>query len=160
MITGQAIIVWLAYLWLQAARVANAGSGGRLSLRARLARGWHSVTPTIRGTLLRALVICVAGTSLAATFTGWRVSIPHIQPFGWDARLHAFDLALHGGIPPWEVAHAMWPDALSPLLDWLYSRGCFLANVVLLAVLAVSPSGPRTQRVLVAPALWWLAGDL
>jgi hypothetical protein len=124
---------------------------------AGIRRGWPAARAELRPMALR-LTVIVGGAVLAASvFDGWRVSIQTVHPFAWDARLDAFDVALHG-TRPWLLAqsafaHPMARGWLPYVVEWVYSRGWFLANIVLLLAMALAPIGPRGQRVLVAHVL-------
>lgn len=122
-----------------------------------LSRNWSTARAEIRPLAIRVGVV-FGGTILVwAVFMGWRVSIPTVHPFAWDTRLDAVDVAVFG-VRPWLLAQAvLHQHATKSWLPYLiesgYSRGWFLANIALVLVLALHPTGPRSQRVLVAYVL-------
>lgn len=89
-----------------------------------------------------------------AVFTGWRVSLPSIQPFAWDPTLDRLDIALHGE-RPWKFVHAVVGviPGLPQALNEVYAKGWFIANGCVVLMLALSPLGARGQRVLLAYVL-------
>ena len=102
----------------------------------------------------RMALLLVLMNATFAVFTGWRVSLPFVQPFAWDPALDRLDIALHGS-RPWEAVHAVvgMVPGLPVVLNAVYAKGWFVANVGVVLMLAFSPLGPRGQRVLLAYVL-------
>lgn len=61
-----------------------------------------------------------------SVFSSWKVMIPDLQAFSWDASFAEWDRVLHGGIAPWQWLH--------PLLGrpWISSSINFVYNAWLL----------------------------
>ena len=111
-------VLWIVY----AVRATREGSGvAALWHGARMARG-EVARITLRVTVL---VGCTA--LVFSVLISWRVAIPTIQPFAWDATFDRWDVALHG-IRPWHLTHALLGHPLAkgwlpPLVDLAYSQG-------------------------------------
>jgi len=58
----------------------------------------------------------------SSVFTSFKVAIPQLAPFSWDPLLAQLDLALHGGVQPWEwLQPIMGHPALTSAISYLYN---------------------------------------
>ena len=147
------VCVAVAVLWaFSTTRALREGRGF-----AALWHGARMIRGDVASVTLRVVVVVGCAMLLVSVFTSWRVAIPTIHPFAWDAMFDRWDIALHG-VRPWISAHALldhpWARGWLPwLVDVAYSRGWYLANIGVVVVLCAGPVGPRGQRVLIAYVL-------
>jgi membrane-associated phospholipid phosphatase len=151
---GIFVLVFPTYWIVEVARSAK----NRIPLRQSIPAGGRRATALTFRLGLRFVTTLFLAILVCSMLEGWRVSIPAIHPFAWDARLDRLDAILHGGVRPWRLAHALMHSAvatdwLPDLVDWTYSKGWFFANIGILLTLPLGPVGPRGQRVLVAYVL-------
>lgn len=89
-------------------------------------------------------------------FSTWKIAIPRVQPFAWDAAFHRLDVAMHGGRMPWEwLQPALGHRPVTRFLDAVY---LLWHPVIGLTTAAVLWSGNRALRLrfLLASTLAWL----
>jgi len=120
---------------------------GRFRWRQRLLAGFPSM-------VLLAMLISI--------YSSWKVMIPQLNAFSWDAPFHAWDVALHAGQAPWQ-----W---LQPLLGtpWVTSAINAVYHIWLFVIYfafiwqAFSLGRPvlRTQFMLCFILLWALLGNV
>lgn len=150
-----------AFLWLRL--TAKDADGQWLTGRPGWALAWrrfrqHYLTPTrVAGALIAGLTVAVS----INVFGAWKLSIPRIHPFDWDARLAAFDRALHGGHYPWELLQPLLGHpAITNALDITYFTWLPLLAVVC-AWQAWSPRRDLRLRFFLSFVLVWiLLGDV
>jgi membrane-associated phospholipid phosphatase len=95
-------------------------------------------------------------------WTSWKVSIPEIVPFHWDAAFIAADRALLGGHDAWRLTHAVlgWP-LLTRLVDVLYLPAWGLQQSIVLPLAAIAPPGALRRRFIISYLLGWvLSGNV
>lgn len=60
----------------------------------------HHLRPVER--LLLAVPVIALVALFMSAFSSWKVMLPELAPFAWDARFERWDRALHGGVAPWQ----------------------------------------------------------
>lgn len=98
----------------------------------------------------------------AASFTAWKLSIPIVHPFEWDARLAAADRWLLGGHDAWELTHVLFGGQWATrLLDVLYLPAWAAQQSLVLTAAAFAAPGAFRRRFLSSYFLTWaVAGTL
>ncbi|MES2153063.1 MAG: phosphatase PAP2 family protein [Pseudomonadota bacterium] len=115
-----------------------------------------------RARLLHALPVLVLLPVFATCFTILKGAIPFLHPFAWDRRLSELDLALHGGVAPWEWLHqAISAPLLTAIINGAYHLWFFIM-FALLYWLAFTMDRPRlrSQFLLSFVLSWFLLGTL
>ena len=91
-----------------------------------------------------------------------KTSIPDIVPYYDDAFLATLDRALHGGIDPWRLAHALgpkiWANHLLPVYLYLWSA-CVLLMPSLVALTDGDPVRVR-RFVILRLGIWIVLGNV
>jgi hypothetical protein len=129
--------------------------------------GWALAWRRFRQTYLtsgRIVGAVIAGLCIAAAinvFGTWKLSIPRVHPFSWDARLAALDWTLHGGRYPWQwLQPLLGRPAITNALDMTYYTWLPLVAIVC-AWQAWSPRRELRLRFLLSFVLIWiLLGDV
>ncbi len=106
-----------------------------------------------------ALVLMV--TSLVA-FTQLKRLIPLIQPFSWDETFIALDRALHFGVDPWRIAHAVagHPWVVTAITG-AYNFWLFLMYFSLIfACFSMANRAARMQYLVAFVLTWTIGGNL
>ena len=112
--------------------------------------------------LAGALIVIALFPVFATIWTSWKVSIPAIVPFQWDATFAAWDRALLGGHDAWRLTHAvLGHPLLTRLVDVLYLPAWALEQSIVLPLAAIAPPGALRRRFLLTYLLSWIvAGNL
>ncbi len=115
--------------------------------RARLAAGLPSL-------VLLAVLISV--------YSSWKVMIPALSPFSWDALFHQWDTALHGGRPPW---HWLQPLVGTPLvtsaINAVYHLWLFVIYFAFIwQAFSLQQPVLRTQFMVCFVLLWMVLGNV
>jgi hypothetical protein len=150
-----------AFLWI---RLRACDADGRW-LQGRA--GWSEAWRRFRRLYLNPARIAgalVAGLCIAAAinvFGAWKLSIPRVHPFTWDARLAALDRALAFGRYPWErLQPILGHPAITNALDITYYTWLPLVAIVC-AWQAWSPRSELRLRFFLTFVLTWiLLGDV
>ena len=101
------------------------------------------VTGALDRTAMLALTL-VAIPFVLNTFGDWKLAIPRLRPFSWDARLAEIDRALHFGHDPWRL---LQPLVGHPMVTWWLDYAYFLwFPVTAFALIWQACSGNRMQR--------------
>ena len=135
-------------------------SGGSTAAATAWRRAWRDVRArwVTDALLARALVVYLLLAVTSAIFVSWKPVVA-TAGFGWDARLIAWEAALHGGRQPWELLHpVMGLPWLTRAVDAVYAYGWRATQSLLMFGLAVAPPAPWRMRALVTFALAWVLG--
>jgi membrane-associated phospholipid phosphatase len=98
----------------------------------------------------------------ASTFTYFKAAIPLFHPFAWDARLAAWDEALHGGHAAWEWLQPIFGYPYATAVINVFYHLWFFVTYGVLVWQALSLGRPRLrmQYLLTTLLLWSLVGNL
>ncbi len=106
--------------------------------------------------LVPALAVLVALALFMDAFIAWKQAIPRYTSYGWDPALAELDRALHLGVDPWRITHALFGSAFATrVIDFVYVSWYTALAAFVLAVAFAPPSGRRT-RVLVTYLMVWV----
>lgn len=117
---------------------------------------------TDRERLLSGLVAAVLMVVVLISFAQLKRLIPVIQPFAWDQTLIAVDQALHFGMDPWRIAHAI---AGAPLVITFFT-GCYNLWMFLMyfslvfACFSVANRSARMRYLIAFILTWAIGGNL
>jgi len=137
-------------------------------VRQRRARGkdapardaWRAVRRRVTSPdrLLGIAAVFLALWLVMATAAAWRVSIPLLRPFAYDALLAEWSRRLHGGRFAWEwLQPVLGHPPITRAIGWLYGFVWGTAKIgVVLACAVAAPSHLR-RRILVAYVLEYAA---
>ncbi|WP_139134828.1 phosphatase PAP2 family protein [Magnetovibrio blakemorei] len=97
----------------------------------------------------------------SSVFTSFKISIPEIVPFAWDQTLMRADLALHGGVHPWQLlqpvlGHPLVTSALSYLYNFWHGMIC----VVYWQMFRLEKRALRMQFLISFVLTWAILGSL
>ena len=115
-----------------------------------------------RARVLHALPVLVLFPIFALSFTMLKRAIPIIHPYAWDVRLDRWDLALHGGVYPWQwIQGAIGNPYFTAIVNFAYHLWFF----VILGVfywLSFSMDRPklRAQFLLSFVIIWIVLGTI
>lgn len=129
--------------------------------------GWKAAWRRYLDLYLNARAItaaALAGLMVAVTinvFGTWKLAIPRLHPFSWDARLSALDKTIHFGRQPWEwLRPALENVTATNILDFTYYTWLPLLAIVC-AWQAWSPRRELRLRFFLTFVLVWIVlGDL
>jgi membrane-associated phospholipid phosphatase len=109
-----------------------------------------------------ALPVFVLFPLFASTFTYFKAAIPLLHPFAWDARLAAWDEALHGGHAAWEWLQPIFGYPYATAVINVFYHLWFFVTYGVLVWQALSLGRPRLrmQYLLTTLLLWSLVGNL
>lgn len=98
-------------------------------------------------------------TIMLISFAQLKNLIPILNPFSWDVFFMELDRALHFGVPPHELAHALfgWHYSIS-FFTGIYNVWLFLMYFLLLIACFMRPESPVRMQYLVAFVLTWFVG--
>jgi hypothetical protein len=115
-----------------------------------------------RDRVLFALPVLLLIPVFAATFTFFKMAIPIIEPYTWDARLTEWDRLAHGGIHPWEWLQPILGFPLvTGAINFLYSLWFFIMYAMLtLQAFALRNRRLRMQFLLSFIVCWIVLGTL
>ncbi len=106
--------------------------------------------------ILAVLTVTVVFPIFLTAFGSWKAAIPEFQPFRWDATLRNIDLALHGGVHPWELLQpALGNPGVTSLLDGAYQLW-LISIPVILSWQAWSSNWNLRRHFLIAFTLSWI----
>ena len=131
------------------------------------AAGWGAAWARFRAEYLRldrVLGALLSGALVALAinlFGTWKLRIPQIQPFAWDARFAELDRVLHFGRQPWEwLQPVLGHPAVTTSLDFVYYTWLPLVGLVC-AWQAWSPRREARLRFFLVFVLVWVGlGDV
>jgi PAP2 superfamily len=106
-----------------------------------------------------ALLVWAMHPILYSSFTSFKQALVHLVPYTWDATLHRWDVALHGG-PAWNVAPALMQPGFLRVLDGLYLVWFPVQIAFLLGVVWAAPSAWRSRCLLAYALLWIVLGNV
>lgn len=126
---------------------------------------WRQVGHELRhgvlspGRLVPALAVLVALALFMDAFIAWKQAIPRYSPYDWDPALAALDRALHLGVDPWKITHALFGSALATrAIDVVYVSWYTALAAFVLAWTFAPPSGRRTRVLLTYLLVWIVVG--
>jgi hypothetical protein len=124
-------------------------------------RSWQHIVMTgplaperLLGLTLTLLVARAAMVSAVA----WKVSIPAVHPFAYDAALSTLDRRLHGA-DPWRLLQALTAPPSLRVLDAFYGAW-YAAFFLVVMCWGWAPPGERRARFVFALPLTWIAGSV
>ena len=97
-----------------------------------------------------------------SVFTSFKIMIPKFHPFSWDETFALWDQALHGGVAPWELLHAVigFPTA-TVIVNFTYHLWLFvLYGLLFWQGFSLSDPRLRMQYLLATVLTWSLIGNL
>lgn len=107
--------------------------------------------------MLGIIVPLVAISLLVSSFSSFKGMIPQINPFHWDASLARLDEALHGGIAPWRISHAVFGTPAATLaINFAYNAWLFVMWIFLFGHILPFAGRAGRARYLLAFALCWI----
>jgi hypothetical protein len=122
------------------------------TLIAELATRWFT-----RQRLTQALPQIVLFMLFMSCFSSMKSLIPVLQPYRWDISLQQWDLALHGGMEPWRITHAVLGGALPTyLINLCYNLWFLVMFGVLYWQIFTLRNPALQQRFLLAYYLCWI----
>jgi hypothetical protein len=84
------------------------------------------------GRLSALLLASVLVPLCLGVYASWKWSIPRLEPFTWDPKLHDVDYHLHGGALPWQLLQPLLGfPAVTVAMDRLYALWVPISAVVL-----------------------------
>jgi membrane-associated phospholipid phosphatase len=115
-----------------------------------------------RDRLAGGLLAVALMTGMLIAFAQLKNLIPVLNPFAWDADFMALDKALHFGMHPYQIVHAVfgWQYVVT-FFTGLYNIWLFMMYFVLLGACFLRPDNPvRMQYLLAVLLVWALGGNL
>ena len=107
--------------------------------------------------LLHALPAMLLIPIFASSFTVFKAAIPRLHPYTWDASLSAWDMALHGGMAPWERLQPLLGHPLvTGLLNFSYHFWFFLFYAILYWLILDTRRPLLRMQFLLSFALTWI----
>ncbi|EPX76986.1 hypothetical protein thalar_02705 [Litoreibacter arenae DSM 19593] len=101
-----------------------------------------------------ALLGCLA---FSVAFSLVKTSIPYVQPFYADPFFADLDAALHFGVDPWRITHAMAAIVSPSLIVILYFMAWFLPAIFLPVFIAMTDTDPdRSKRFMILHVVSWV----
>jgi membrane-associated phospholipid phosphatase len=102
-------------------------------------------------------VLIMSGTLVA--FAQLKNLIPVLNPYSWDEAFMALDRALHFGVHPFEIAHALFGGHyVLTFFSGIYNFWLFMMYFVLLGACFMRPDSLVRMRFLIAFLLTWSVG--
>lgn len=141
---------------------------GHMTLIARERHPLRRIGDNLRATLLSppellaVIALMMAIALLFSAFTAFKLMLPHLHPFALDPLLARIDRAIHFGIDPWRLTHALIPGARGSLIvNVLYNAWLFVVWIFLFVHIFWLTGARQRARYLLAFALCWiLVGSL
>jgi hypothetical protein len=113
------------------------------------------------GRLTALLLASVLIPLCLGTYASWKWTIPRLQPFTWDPKLHEMDYHLHGGTFPWQLLQPLLGfPAVTVALDRLYALWIPLSAVVLVWQALRSRSFARAHFFLTYVTIYVVLGTV
>lgn len=110
-----------------------------------------------REALATALIAVLLCAFLAALFTTYKMAIPRLHPFAWDAMLMRLDQQLHGR-DPWRLLQPVAGyRVVTAFLSVIYGPVWFFAGASMIGWMAWSRNRPLRRRFFLSYALLWIA---
>ncbi len=107
--------------------------------------------------LLHALPAMLLIPIFASSFTVFKAAIPRLHAYTWDATLSSWDMALHGGMAPWERLQPLLGHPLvTGLLNFAYHFWFFLFYAVLYWLILDTRRPLLRMQFLLSFALTWI----
>ena len=108
--------------------------------------------------LLHALPAMLLIPIFASSFTVFKAAIPRLHPYTWDATLSGWDMALHGGVAPWERLQPLLGHPLvTAVLNFAYHFWFFLFYAILYWLILDTRRPLLRMQFLLSFALTWIA---
>ncbi|MGQ0529085.1 MAG: phosphatase PAP2 family protein [Panacagrimonas sp.] len=87
----------------------------------------------LRERLLLGIPLMLLLSIFMSAFSSWKVMIPDLQPFSWDASFAEWDRVLHGGTAPWQWLHPVLGQPwISSSINFVYNAWLLLLYFVLI----------------------------
>lgn len=155
---GGAVIVLSLPLCLAAAFAFRLDAERRvLPARLPLGAAWRAGLAHLRTVVLdprraaAALTVLLIAPLALAILTAWRVEIPELNPYRWDAALVQLDRALHGGVDPWRLLQeVLGRPAITRVVGVVYAFGWAAGNIMVVMVAAWSAPTLLRERLLLS----------
>ena len=114
---------------------------------------------TDRRRLLAGAIGVLIMTSVLLSFAQLKTLVPVIRPFDWDIAFMELDRAVHFGIDPYRIAHAVlgWDLSLF-FFTGMYNVWLILNYFVLFGACFMRPENPARMQFLIAFLLTWAIG--
>lgn len=114
-----------------------------------------------RGPLRIALPIVIVGM-LGSTYSSIKGLIPLLHPFAFDVSFAELDKALHFGMHPWQVTHAIFGSKPATVaINFVYNLWFLISwGVLLWQILSLRQPQKRMQFLLSFAMIWALLGSL
>jgi hypothetical protein len=108
--------------------------------------------------LLFAAPVLLAIPIFLSAFTFFKVLVPQVNPFNWDALLAQWDYSLHGGNHPWQLLQPVLGfPLLTGAINFVYHFAWFLITFGLIALQAFDTKNPMLRmRLLLSFLLSWV----
>lgn len=107
--------------------------------------------------LLHALPAMLLIPVFASSFTVVKAAIPRLHPYTWDAALSAWDIALHGGMAPWQrLQPLLGYPLMTGLLNFAYHFWFFLFYALLYWLILDTRRPLLRMQFLLSFALTWI----
>lgn len=133
----------------------NPPTASPLGLAWRRARSGPLAADRVLGALLATLCIGL----VINVFSTWKLAIPRVHPFAWDAALHRLDLALHAGRMPWELMQpALGTAGVTRFLDGVYLLWHPAVGLGVAAIVWSAERRLRMRFLLAFVLAWFLLG--
>jgi hypothetical protein len=112
--------------------------------------------------LISAGIALVLMLVVLVSFAQLKMLIPTIQPFSWDEAFIALDQALHFGLDPWRIAHAVAGHPLIvTAITGAYNFWMFLLYFSLIfACFSTANRAARMQYLIAFILIWAIGGNL
>lgn len=107
--------------------------------------------------LVPGLLVVAVLPVFISTFTSFKMMIPLLQPYAWDAAFALWDRALHGGVDPWRLLQpALGHPIVTSAINTVYHLW-FFVNFGVILWLAFSARDPRLRmQFLLSFVLCWI----
>ncbi len=136
---------------------------GHMALVARERRPIRRILEHLRRTLFDPSEVALVFTLmivialLFSAFTSFKIMLAHLHPFALDPLLAHLDRALHFGIDPWRITHALFPTAESSfIVNTLYNAWLFVVWIFLFLHVFWLTGHRHRARYLLAFVLCWI----
>ncbi|MCW8915944.1 MAG: phosphatase PAP2 family protein [Magnetovibrio sp.] len=111
--------------------------------------------------LLAAAIPVMLLPLFSSVFTSFKTSIPEVAPFAWDTTLMEWDLALHGGIHPWELLQPILGHPfVSSAFSYLYNLWHGMIFVVYWQMFRIQDRELRMQFLISFVLAWVFLGSI
>ncbi len=124
-------------------------------------RGLVTFFSSWSGPLRIALPIVLVGM-IGSAYTSMKGMIPLLQPFAFDVSFAGFDKALHFGVHPWQLTHAVFGSAAATMvINFVYNLWFLVSwGFLLWQIINLGQARKRMQFLLSFAMTWALLGSL